>query len=212
MELGLDWDRIIELKTAGLASGYGIPHGWDDDGLPLGYEIQARWQMHVMDAATVEVVGLVAGLGVVHRTVHRDLDIELDLVAQVEAWWQRFVLGGEEPPFEVADKDTVAYLFPTPDGESVDLDHTDAPSLLARRRGTAKAQVALGNTQLKVYHALLSRPGTRYEDLGPDYYERQRDTRRQIAHHVGKLGALGFDVTLCRIPGSDPGPEADHAA
>jgi hypothetical protein len=57
---------------------------------------------------------------------------------------------------------------------------------LARRRGKAKACVALGNTQLKVYHALLSRPGTRYEDLGPDYYQRQRDTRRQVAHHVGQ--------------------------
>ena len=40
----------------------------------------------------------------------------------------------------------------------------------------------------------------RYQDLGPDYYERQASTRRQIAHHVGKLGALGFEVTLCRIP------------
>jgi transposase len=76
---------------------------------------------------------------------------------------------------------------------------------LAHRRGKAKAQVALGNTQLKVYHKLLSNPGMRYQDLGPDYYERQRDTRRQIAHHVGKLGALGFEVTLCRIPEpSDP--------
>lgn len=71
---------------------------------------------------------------------------------------------------------------------------------LARRRGKAKAQVALGNTQLKVYHKLLSTPGARYADLGPDYYERQASTRRQIAHHVGKLGALGFEVTLCRIP------------
>ena len=66
---------------------------------------------------------------------------------------------------------------------------------LARRRGTAKACVATGNTQLKVYHKLLSNPGMRYEDLGPDYYERQRDTRRQVAHHVGKLGALGFEVS-----------------
>jgi len=71
---------------------------------------------------------------------------------------------------------------------------------LARRRGKAKAQVALGNTQLKVYHKLLSSPGARYADLGPDYYEHQASTRRQIAHHVGKLGALGFEVTLCRIP------------
>jgi transposase len=71
---------------------------------------------------------------------------------------------------------------------------------LARKRGKAKAQVALGNTQLKVYHKLLSNPGMRYEDLGPDYYERRADLRRQVAHHVGKLGALGFEVTLCRIP------------
>jgi transposase len=81
---------------------------------------------------------------------------------------------------------------------------------LARRRGAAKACVATGNTQLKVYHKLLSNPGMRYQDLGPDYYERQRDIRRQIAHHVGKLGSLGFEVTLCRIP--DPGPEDGHQA
>jgi hypothetical protein len=47
----------------------------------------------------------------------------------------------------------------------------------------------------------------RYQDLGPDYYERQASTRRQIAHHAGKLGALGFEVTLCRIPGPDPDPD-----
>jgi transposase len=75
---------------------------------------------------------------------------------------------------------------------------------LARRRGAAKACVATGNTQLKVYHKLLSNPGTRYQDLGPDYYDRQRDIRRQVAHHIGKLGSLGFEVTLCRLPEPDP--------
>jgi transposase len=83
---------------------------------------------------------------------------------------------------------------------------------IARRRGKAKAQVALGNTQLKVYHKLLSSPGTRYEDLGPDYYEHQRDIRRQIAHHVGKLGALGFEVTLARLPSPDPDPDPARPA
>jgi transposase len=76
---------------------------------------------------------------------------------------------------------------------------------LARRRGKAKACVAVGNTQLKVYHKLLSNPGMRYQDLGPDYYERRREVSRQISHHVGKLGALGFEVTLCRIPEPEPG-------
>jgi transposase len=77
---------------------------------------------------------------------------------------------------------------------------------LARRRGKAKALVALGSTQLNVCHKLLSSPGTRYEDLGPDYCEHRASTRRQIARHVGKLGALGFEVTLCRLPEPDPGP------
>jgi transposase len=81
---------------------------------------------------------------------------------------------------------------------------------LARRRGKLKAQVAVGNTQLKVYHAVLSRPGTRYQDLGPDYYECRASTRRQTDCHAGKLAALGFEVTLCRIPEPDPGPGQPH--
>jgi transposase len=82
---------------------------------------------------------------------------------------------------------------------------------LARSRGKAKAQVALGNTQLKVYHKLLSNPGMRHQDLGPDYYERQANTRRQIAHHVGKLGDLGFEVTLCLRPDPDGTGQAPTA-
>jgi hypothetical protein len=64
--------------------------------------------------------------------------------------------------------------------------------------------------RLKVYHKLLSNPGMRYTDLGPDYYERHRDVRRQIAHHIGKLGSLGFEVTLCRIPGTRPRQVRPH--
>ena len=75
---------------------------------------------------------------------------------------------------------------------------------LARSRGKAKAQVALGNTQLRVYHKLLSNPGMRYQDLGPDYYERQAGTRRKIAHHVARARALGLEVTLARIPDPEP--------
>ena len=75
---------------------------------------------------------------------------------------------------------------------------------LSRRRGKPKAKVAVGNTQLKASQ-LLADPGMRYQDLGADYYEHQASVRRQISHHVGKLGALGFEVTLCRIPEPEPG-------
>jgi transposase len=81
---------------------------------------------------------------------------------------------------------------------------------LSRRRGKAKAQVALGNTQMRELHVLLSSPGMRYRDLGWDYYERERVTARQVSHHVGKLGALGYEVTLTRRP--DPDPDEDTRA
>jgi transposase len=71
---------------------------------------------------------------------------------------------------------------------------------LPRKRGRAKANVALGNTQMRVCHVPLSNPGTRYRDLGADYHDHDRNTARQVSHHVGKLGALGYEVTLCRRP------------
>ena len=82
---------------------------------------------------------------------------------------------------------------------------------LARTRGKNKACVALGNTQLKVCHKLLSSPGMRYEDLGPDYYENRAATRRKIDYHVRQIEALGLEVTLCRKPGPT-GPGEEQAA
>jgi hypothetical protein len=46
----------------------------------------------------------------------------------------------------------------------------------------------------------------RYQDLGPDYYERQAAIRRKIAYHVREIEALGLDVTLTR-PAPEPGPD-----
>jgi transposase len=83
---------------------------------------------------------------------------------------------------------------------------------LARSRGKAKACVAVGNTQLKVYHKLLSNPGMRYQDLGPDYYQRRAQTRRKIAYHVRELEEPGLEVTLCRPGPAQDDPEPTQAA
>ena len=83
---------------------------------------------------------------------------------------------------------------------------------LARSRGKGKAQVAVGNTQLRVYHKLLSNPGMRYQDLGPDYHQRRAALRRKIAYHVREIEALGLEVTLARIPEPDPGGPASTQA
>ncbi len=59
-----------------------------------------------------------------------------------------------------------------------------------------KAQTAVMRTQLVITHALLSDPDARYEDLGPDYYERKADTRRRARNHARALERLGYKVTL----------------
>jgi transposase len=67
---------------------------------------------------------------------------------------------------------------------------------LAKRRGTAKAQVAVGNTVLTIAHALLSDPAADYKDLGPDYYDKRTHHRREVTSHLRSLQRLGYKVTL----------------
>lgn len=121
--------RLFEAKTAGLASGFGTPSGWADGAVPLGYEFQVRWGLHVHDAPAAEVVALVAGMGLIRRTVTRDLTVEADLVEQVTDWWQRHVIDGVEPPLGPGDNATILRRYPTSTGRVIDLAGTDAVEL-----------------------------------------------------------------------------------
>jgi putative phage-type endonuclease len=147
--------RLVEAKTAGLASGFGTPKGWADGAVPLGYEFQVRWGLHVMDAPAAEVIALVSGLGLIRRTVERDLKVESKMVAQVEAWWQRHVIEGVEPDLSGADAAVIAELYPRTVRESVDLDDTDALEhweiyLAARERAQeAEAEQERAGAELK---------------------------------------------------------------
>lgn len=60
---------------------------------------------------------------------------------------------------------------------------------LAGRRGKKRAKVAVGHCILKSVYHMLSR-GTRYADLGEDYYERRNPAQaaRRLAHRIEKLG------------------------
>ena len=67
---------------------------------------------------------------------------------------------------------------------------------LARRRGQAKAQVAVARSILVIIWHLLARPTARYADLGPSHYESTIDKNRKTRSHVRQLEALGYTVTL----------------
>lgn len=118
---------LVEAKTAALLSVWTRIDDWLDGGVPLGYELQCRWQMHIMDRPRVYLVALVAGLGLVFRVVERDLVIEAELVSQASEWWQHHVIEGNEPAVGRADVEVIQRVYVNPDpAATLDLGATDA--------------------------------------------------------------------------------------
>ena len=67
---------------------------------------------------------------------------------------------------------------------------------IARRRGKAKAQVAVARSILVIIWHLLADPTARYTDLGPGHYGTRTDKNRKTRNHIRQLQALGYTVTL----------------
>jgi transposase len=69
---------------------------------------------------------------------------------------------------------------------------------IARRRGKAKAQVAVARSILVIIWHLLTNPDARYTDLGYGHYQARTDTDRKLRNHIQQIQALGFTVTLTK--------------
>jgi transposase len=69
---------------------------------------------------------------------------------------------------------------------------------IARRRGKAKAQVAVARSILVIIWHLLADPAARYTDLGATYYQTRTDTDRKLRNHIRQIQALGYEVSLTR--------------
>jgi transposase len=67
---------------------------------------------------------------------------------------------------------------------------------IARRRGKAKAQVAVARSILVIIWHLLADPAARFTDLGDGYYQARTDTDRKLRNHIRQIQALGFTVAL----------------
>ena len=67
---------------------------------------------------------------------------------------------------------------------------------IARRRGAARAQVAVARSLLIIIWHLLADPQARYHDLGPSHYQNKTDKNRKARNHIRQLQALGYTVTI----------------
>lgn len=71
---------------------------------------------------------------------------------------------------------------------------------IVKRRGKAKALVAVARSILKIIWHLVNNPNLRYNDLGPDYHTQRLNTGRKVRDLTAQLAALGFTVTLTPAP------------
>ena len=70
---------------------------------------------------------------------------------------------------------------------------------IARRRGTAKAQVAVARSILVIVWHLLADPAARFTDLGPGYYQARTDKDKKIKNHIRQIEALlGHCITITK--------------
>ena len=70
---------------------------------------------------------------------------------------------------------------------------------IARRRGKAKAQVAVARSILVIIWHLLADPEARYADLGHGYYQARTDKDKKIKNHIRQIEALlGHSVTITK--------------
>jgi len=70
---------------------------------------------------------------------------------------------------------------------------------IARRRGKAKAQVAVARSILVIIWHLLSDPAARFTDLGYGYYQARTDKDKKIKNHIRQIEALlGHPITITK--------------
>jgi transposase len=70
---------------------------------------------------------------------------------------------------------------------------------IARRRGKAKAQVAVARSILVIIWRLLADPAARFTDLGAGYYQARTDKDRRVKNHIRQIEALlGHPITITK--------------
>jgi transposase len=70
---------------------------------------------------------------------------------------------------------------------------------IARRRGKAKAQVAVARSILIIIWHLLNNPAARFTDPGPGYYQARTDKDKKVKNHIRQIEALlGHPVTITK--------------
>lgn len=115
---------IFEAKTA---SAY-RQEEWER-GVPMEYQFQIQHYMAVTGASKTYIAALVGGNHFLYHEVSRDEKMISDIIRMEKEFWEKYVLGGEEPPAD-GSKATTEFLderYKTSGGGSIALPNEALP-------------------------------------------------------------------------------------
>jgi putative phage-type endonuclease len=95
--VGEEWDRGLEVKAPGLRQD----EHWGAEGsedVPIVYEVQVRWYMHVTKRPRWDFAVLIGGQGYREYAIERDLEVEEAIVGEADHFWNAYVVPRVPPP------------------------------------------------------------------------------------------------------------------
>lgn len=139
---------VLEIKTAGLRQAA----GWDDEQIPLAYQVQGQHYLAVTGLSYVIYGALLNGNQFVIRRMERD-DQVIGLIIEREAELWRKITTGEAPAPTAQDTELLKLLYPSATGRKiVTLDHL--PDVRHRYRmakdGLKAAETALAAVENEI--------------------------------------------------------------
>jgi len=87
----------VEAKTARTAEGWGDP---GTDQVPHPYLVQCLHYMAVADFPAWDLAVLIGASDFRVYRIHRDLELEAEILERLVAWWERHVVHGEQPELD----------------------------------------------------------------------------------------------------------------
>lgn len=165
---------VLEIKTSNLHA----KEKWQDDTIPFNYECQGRHYMAIMD---VDFCWFACLFGnnendFIMRLLERDLDIEADMIAEEENFWNSYVLAGIEPPYTedsdlvldsirrhygAANKSASAIIIPA----SFESNLKEILELRAKKQAVDKQSKELDEQIKQLYAPIVDKMGTGCEAI-----------------------------------------------
>ncbi len=185
---------LLEIKSVGWREA----HNWDDGQVADHAEVQVQHGMAVTGLTHAWVVAVIER-EFIFRRVERNQAF-IDLITDMERdFWERHVLGGEEPALVAADLDTVRARWPRARDGDVKVSETEwLPDTLAAYRAATDAAKRAADEKARIEAELTDYIG---HDEAAGWFDRDGDA--VIAVTRKNITRAGLDSKALRVDHPD---------